>query len=990
LTYAYRKAIIGPFFHNMEYPQGEPNSQENKRPTEIFFGGSKRDLDWKKKFRDTFTEILEKAGLNFSNIMPADFEEFLTCASDKFMESFMRIRMDDTLYDDVRDGSAFTKMASLASEIDLWTTGDIANRHQERKILDSTIVQKINEKTGNRIVDRNHMISNNKLDDIPATLDAFMERRKTNRAMVAVFDDTEKSLSKVSDKLKCFCDARNDRIELHTVLIRAMRGKNRSAQWELGTAGEASDLNEMCEIVKKCSAEAGFERDNVIIFLDFDGTLSDNTLTRERQKSIFQHAFSASAEEAIGKFCKKFVLPMDMESAKLKMMAVLNKVGTESEENDGKKSSLNLFDERLITYLQGMKARQASNIDIDCATERAFSAIGNIFIRFSHSRINADTKFDIGSDMDFLNNLILQTKSPENIRILQNVLAVGYAILMEYNKALELLEAAETTKDSVPSVAVYCMFHMRQYEALVAYIEKKGVNIIAGLDAVDIYHIGTALAAVAQSHQTETPENLERYSDMAEKLLTASLDQFEKNKCGRMWTISTVVNVIHIDYYHFIADCGSSYQTEENKEKTISAFLAKYNKYAEGLRTAIDDYQDPNERKIVYSYLFILESLLLAVAGKSVSRDTIQNAYTRATEFVHYLSAADREPTDHRDNVTQYAQKYADITHRLSRLSDGLPPNSVSDVSASYAYSHLSTVLYSDLIDSYVHSLLRKGEIQKAHNLMYHKSYLTFMHRLCDLDLVSFKPFFDEFHIRLMPQSLTLPDNLADILKVILLAKEGEDNPPVFGLLITTYTEAIKSTAEEYEKQLRKVLPPDVYIIWRIKSPESIFLKMLRERKTLITDITDIIGFSVFTDTEEEAAECFEAVNKLMRSNPQKTLINWDKPTSFGRRSMDLTGFFDGHFIGANIQIRTKEMERQINGNAAYHKKYRSRMTLELMRKMNGNSEAYLDLTRKITVNLADSYMQCKRSGCLKEKDIHAAYSRESPRSGSIYPFFCL
>lgn len=142
----------------------------------------------------------------------------------------------------------------------------------------------------------------------------------------------------------------------------------------------------------------------------------------------------------------------------------------------------------------------------------------------------------------------------------------------------------------------------------------------------------------------------------------------------------------------------------------------------------------------------------------------------------------------------------------------------------------------------------------------------------------------------------------------------------------------------------------------RIKTPESTLLKMLKEEKTAVATITDLIGFTVLTDTEAEAEQVYAEIRGTMDPGDMKEALTWETPTRRGYKSMDLTGIPEGFQTRIQVQCRTKGLDEKNAGRFSNHDAYKVFSGRDLLSKINANPEKYLDQLYQMVHNLRCAY----------------------------------
>lgn len=183
----------------------------------------------------------------------------------------------------------------------------------------------------------------------------------------------------------------------------------------------------------------------------------------------------------------------------------------------------------------------------------------------------------------------------------------------------------------------------------------------------------------------------------------------------------------------------------------------------------------------------------------------------------------------------------------------------------------------------------------------------------------------------------------------------------------------------------------------RVKDLFSILQKMLKNKQpgekdwTAVLEVTDLIGATVLVDTETEVPKIYHFIEFIMGTGIIKRHNMWDKMTSRGRKSMDITGRIPGFPVPVQVQCRTKEMEEQFNGRLAHHLSYKKFSGEKLRKQINENPNAYLDLLYQSLHNMRMAFEECggmpKKGEQLQipdAKKILEAYSRHYDDGFSI------
>lgn len=200
---------------------------------------------------------------------------------------------------------------------------------------------------------------------------------------------------------------------------------------------------------------------------------------------------------------------------------------------------------------------------------------------------------------------------------------------------------------------------------------------------------------------------------------------------------------------------------------------------------------------------------------------------------------------------------------------------------------------------------------------------------------------------------------------------------PMYLLLRTEMKAFGKMFFEKYGDKY-KILPS------RVKGLESTLLKMLKEKKTTIGSITDLVGFTILTDTEEEAEQVYAEIKAMMVPGDIKEALTWQNPTRRGYRSQDITGVPQGFNTRIQVQCRTKKLDALNAGQYSNHDAYKVFSGRELLKQINANPGEYLDLLYQAVHNMCVAYHGASAGVMdLYSRDYHDGMS--IVRTGKLY-----
>lgn len=259
------------------------------------YGASR--LDWS----EVFSHLLVNYQYDLEEI--AGFEGFVDSLTprqqreleDRFLEKFNEIEIEDTLYDEVRNGKGLKAVTQVAAEVDIWTRGDNINSIQKTYLLRSKIYTLIHQSIADIGLPTrcNDIVHDDKATRIPDSLEYFIQGREVKEIIVAVYDDKPDSLQQANMEIDTWRKKRQQEnkppIQVHPLFIRAIRGSHAQTPWPDDyplPKIEAQTLYDVAAAIELEAKNKKIPRENIIAYLDFDGAMSDNRLMKTRQAQV--------------------------------------------------------------------------------------------------------------------------------------------------------------------------------------------------------------------------------------------------------------------------------------------------------------------------------------------------------------------------------------------------------------------------------------------------------------------------------------------------------------------------------------------------------------------------------------------------------------------------------------------------------------------------------------------------------------------------------
>lgn len=251
--------------------------------------------NFRKVFQKTIETILkhDENRQNVLSMMKPLFKEKMRISTEIFFQEFKNIKMKDTLYSDTQSGLA--ELFTTVDGIVLTTTGDL--KYQSTKIDKSgvyRILKKAKSTTINPSIYIRFLLAPNKEAKIPQYLDEFIDYSKSSSIIIFIYEDNPEKFKYVNQYLlkweqeqgliieKAYVWTKRGRIADDMTVKKEQEIRKSSPPFEV-----VENISQLISLIKQR------KNDNckIIVFLDFDGALSDNRIMRLRQAKVaYKHA----------------------------------------------------------------------------------------------------------------------------------------------------------------------------------------------------------------------------------------------------------------------------------------------------------------------------------------------------------------------------------------------------------------------------------------------------------------------------------------------------------------------------------------------------------------------------------------------------------------------------------------------------------------------------------------------------------------------------
>jgi len=149
-------------------------------------------------------------------------------------------------------------------------------------------------------------------------------------------------------------------------------------------------------------------------------------------------------------------------------------------------------------------------------------------------------------------------------------------------------------------------------------------------------------------------------------------------------------------------------------------------------------------------------------------------------------------------------------------------------------------------------------------------------------------------------------------------------------------------------------------ISYRVKEPYSILQKLTRN-SVKIEELTDIVGFRIIVNEEDECYTALKLIQEIYKVIPEKYRDYIDKPKTNGYRSLHTVILLGSYGLPVEIQIRTREMHNIAENGEASHSRYKRNQKQQTVtpRKLNLLTKAYEILDQDdLTESALFAYLQ--------------------------------
>ena len=146
----------------------------------------------------------------------------------------------------------------------------------------------------------------------------------------------------------------------------------------------------------------------------------------------------------------------------------------------------------------------------------------------------------------------------------------------------------------------------------------------------------------------------------------------------------------------------------------------------------------------------------------------------------------------------------------------------------------------------------------------------------------------------------------------------------------------------------------------RVKDPYSILQKLTR-KSVKLKEITDIIGFRIIVNEQDECYTALKLIQEIYKVIPEKYRDYINKPKTNGYRSLHTVILLGSYGLPVEIQIRTRGMHNIAENGKAAHSRYKQNQEQQTvtLRKLNLLTKAYEILDQDdLTESALFTYLQ--------------------------------
>jgi GTP diphosphokinase / guanosine-3',5'-bis(diphosphate) 3'-diphosphatase len=146
----------------------------------------------------------------------------------------------------------------------------------------------------------------------------------------------------------------------------------------------------------------------------------------------------------------------------------------------------------------------------------------------------------------------------------------------------------------------------------------------------------------------------------------------------------------------------------------------------------------------------------------------------------------------------------------------------------------------------------------------------------------------------------------------------------------------------------------------RVKDPYSILQKLTRN-SVKIEELTDIVGFRIIVNEEDECYTVLKLIEEIYKIIPEKYRDYIDKPKTNGYRSLHTVILLGSYGLPVEIQIRTRGMHSIAENGKAAHSRYKQNQEQQIVtpRELNLLTKAYENLDQgNLTESALFAYLQ--------------------------------
>lgn len=540
--------------------------------------------------------------------------------------------------------------------------------------------------------------------------------------------------------------------------------------------------------------------------------------------------------------------------------------------------------------------------------------------------------------------------------------------------------AKKDVEDSGPKYILAC-FHLHRYQEIVDYYEAHQDELASALDAEKRNMIAVAYEQLSRKRTFDLNLTLcdevdfkagLKFLRSAERLYEINRSEFDPVNTCELYPTPDEIHSLnnHGQIFSMQAQLiGHNQHFAQNLPDPI-----ELRKKAIGIHMhALDRIGD---RERVEHWRKIAVQVKLYFVNACNHRDLGIDIINRAIDLGEELMEDEElRSSSHIDIVANNLYCLYELRAKLTGEYPS-PETIESLLLVSFKNNWRSRLSYTPLIEFYE----KQGLIEKADRYRQMLETSPFLEMLINMDLFQSERMF----VLLSNNQSIAPFDTSDLKRFKEQLRELYEHTLEADKLADDYmkplSDSLQSHQAKFHQFLESISPNGADIQSRIKDIYSLILKMLKERKIFVPEVTDIFAFRVLTDTEDEAREVYNKVRECMKDNPKpKEWLTLDSPTPTGYRSMDITGVTKEDGLMTQVQIRTKRIEELIDKTKAHHDYYKVVSGEKLLDSVNEDPVYYLELFLNILKRITIAYNKIfKNQESLTSRQILTVFAMES------------